>query len=298
VTDKIPVPPVGAAPATAEQFQISTQRPAVKFLSRGVQPPSQVYVTNQDVLTLFAASSQVPEQITITYRLLRADGELISGQFISPITGDGNLNVKSEPLAEGFLLSLAVRAKGATTRGQTFARLFLQNPSLGVVVPSYMLMADYVTTAMSAAYPGGRVLMPTEGPGWVHAVTRTDPLPGSELVISVPVNSRWRLNTLTCALTTSAIVAARKVGLDVFGPGQAVYVGGAGQTQGASAGFSYTWAAGVPAMFDGVSEVIQPLPDDFILPESATVQTSTFNLDAADQFSNITALVEEWLDNV
>ncbi len=109
MTDKIPVPPVGAAPATAEHFQVASQRPAVKFLSRGVQPPSQVYVTNQDVLTLLAASSQTAEAITVTYRLLRADGELISGQFIFPITGDNNLNVKSEPLAEGFLLSTARR---------------------------------------------------------------------------------------------------------------------------------------------------------------------------------------------
>ncbi len=298
MTDKIPVPPVGAAPATAEHFQVASQRPAVKFLSRGVQPPSQVYVTNQDVLTLLAASSQTAEAITVTYRLLRADGELISGQFIFPITGDNNLNVKSEPLAEGFLLSLAVQARGATTRGQTFARLFLQNPSLGVLVPSYMLMADYVTTAMSAAYPNGRVLMPTEGPGFVHGVAIAQPAAGTSIFIDVPNNVRWRLITAFGTLTTSAVGPARDVLLNIFANGLVIYDGGAGKTQPAGVGFSYTWAAGVPPMFDGVTEVIQPLPNDFILPPVANIEFNTFFLDAADQWTSGAVLVEEWLDNV
>jgi len=298
MTDKIPVPPLGAAPAVAEYFTLATQKPAVKFLSRGVQPPSQVYVTNQDVLTLFGATRQAGEQIIVTYRLLRADGELITGQFVAPILGDGNVAAQSEPLAEGFLLSLAVRAAVATTRGQTFARLFLQNPSLGTFIPSYMLMADYVTSVMSPAYPNGRVTMPTEGPGWTHAAAVANPLPGSEVHIAVPANVRWRLNTLVVTLSTNATVIGRVVGLDVFSPGGAVYVGGAGHVQNASAGALYTWAAGVPSVFDGVSNVIQSLPNDFMLPETATINTSTFFLQGTDAFTNATVLVEEWLNNV
>jgi hypothetical protein len=292
------VPPVGAAPAVAEYFSVATQKPAVKFLSRGVQPPSQVYVTNQDVLTLFAATRQPGEQITVTYRLLRADGELIAGQFIFPVLSDGNIGVQSEPLAEGFLLSLAVRAAAATTRGQTFARLFLQNPSLGVFVPSYMLMADYVTVAMSPAYPGGRVVMPTEGPGWVHTVAVANPPVQTEVQFLVPANVRWRLNTINCTLSTDANVINRLVGLTISAPGRAVYVGGAAQTQGASAGFVYTWAAGVPPVFDGVAEVIQSLPNDFFLPETAQVNTLTRQMQVGDRYTNATVLVEEWLNNV
>jgi hypothetical protein len=298
MTEKIPVPPLGAAPAVAEYFTLATQKPAVKFLSRGVQPPSQVYVTNQDVLTLFGATRQIGEQIIVTYRLLRADGELITGQFIVAILGDGNVAVQSEPLAEGFLLSLAVRAAVATTRGQTFARLFLQNPSLGLFIPSYMLMADYVTTAMSPAYPNGRVSMPTEGPGWVHAVAVANPPAQIETQFIVPGNVRWRLNTLICTLTTSATIINRIVGLTVSSPGRVEYTGGAGQVQGASAGFIYTWAAGVPAVFDGQAEVIQSLPNDFMLPETAVITTFTRNLQVGDQFTNATVLVEEWLNNV
>jgi len=298
VTDKIPVPPLGAAPATAEHFQIATQKPEIRFLSRGVQPPSQVYVTKQDVLTLFCASSQSIEVLTITYRLLRADGELVSGQFAVPVSGDMNINTHDEPLAEGFLLSLAVTARSAQTRGQTFARLFLRNISQGVFNPSYMLMADYVTTSMSSAYPGGRILQPTEGPGFVHSVAIPDAGVGNTPFIQVPINVRWRLITITATLTTSAVGVPRVVDLDIFAPTLLVYFGGAGKTQPLGVGYQYTWAAGVPPMFDGISSVVQPLPNDFILPPLALIELPTFFMDAADNWTNGAVLVEEWLDNV
>ena len=159
-----PVLPLGSQPDT-DNFQVYTQRPVVRFLKQGVQPPSQVYVTASDNIQVGCASSQVNEAVTITYRLLRADGELIEGQFIVHPPADRSIKVYSEDLAEGFLLSVSCKAAVATTRGQTFVRVFLTHPELGAGQPSYMLMADYVTTAMAPAHPNGRVLAPSEGPG-------------------------------------------------------------------------------------------------------------------------------------
>lgn len=298
MTDKTPVVPVGAAPATAEHFRIASQKPAVKFLSRGVQPPSQVYVgVNDDLFVLFASS--VPNEIiTIAYRLLRFDGEIVLGQFTLNVAATFTTFSYSEGLAEGFLLSMSVRSERATTRGRTFVRVFLSDPALKVGFPSQMLFADYVTFAMAPAHPNGRVLAPTEGPGHVYEVPFANTGAGNEINIVVPANARWRLNTITSTLTTSAVVGARRANLDAFAPGSAVYFGGAGQTQGASAGFIYTWAAGVPPMFDGVTSVTQPLPDDFILPPNAVIHTATGGLNAGDAWTNTVALVEEWLDNV
>lgn len=298
MTDKIPVPPVGAAPATAEHFQIATQKPAVKFLSRGVQPPSQVYVAISDALQVSAASTIDGETVTVSYRLLRVDSELVLGQFTVATGIVRTIGTHIEPLAEGFLLSVSCSAKLANTRGQTFARVFLGSPPLGAGQAAQVLFADYITTQISPAHPGGRVLAPTEGPGNVNGIRGQNPLAGFEVVFSSPSNTRWRLISLTATLTTSATAGNRIAGLDLFASGFAFLFGGANQAQGPSAGFIYTWGGGLQFLFDGISAVQEPSLNNLILPASSVIETATRNLKVDDQWTNATVLVEEWLDNV
>jgi hypothetical protein len=284
--------------APEEPFQIFTKKPDVRFLSRGVQPPSQVYVSVGDDIVVGGASSVAGETVTFSYRLLRFDGELVLGQFQLALPADRSLKVYRESLAEGFLLSVSCKAAAATTRGQTFVRVFLTDPALGAGQPSYMLMADYVTTAMAPAHPNGRVLSPPEGPGNLKAFIVGAPAPGADWQLTVPTNARWRIETVRADLATSAAAGNRtpRLFFGYGGPSSGSYAPIASQAPGTS----FTYAAANTTEYNTPASLTSawPLPANLVLLAGMTIQSTTIGLDAADQWSGIAVYVEEWLDNV
>jgi hypothetical protein len=288
----------GTVAATPEPFTFTRKPDGVSFLRRAVQPPSFVYVENEDDIAVACASSQTAETVTINYRLLRFDGQIIEGQFaVSPAS---NRTVKnySESLAEGFLLSVSARASVATTRGQTFLRVFLTSPAFGGNLPSYMLFADYVTTQMAPAHPNGRVLSPSESSGNLRIVTGSNPAAGADCQINVPTNARWRLQSFFCTLSAGAAVANRQPFIQIASGGFGVYtvpfnaVVTAGQ-------FAQLTAAPASLNVPSVGQFLfAPLPNDFKLIPVGTISTLTTAIQIADQYANVQMQVEEWLDNV
>lgn len=292
-----PVLPLGSQPDT-DNFQVYTQRPVVRFLKQGVQPPSQVYVTASDNIQVGCASSQVNEAVTITYRLLRADGELIEGQFIVHPPADRSIKVYSEDLAEGFLLSVSCKAAVATTRGQTFVRVFLTHPELGAGQPSYMLMADYVTTAMAPAHPNGRVLAPSEGPGNRRQILTSVPGPGSTWLATVPANARWIVRAFVASLTTDAVAGNRYIFTEVFASALIAFAGGADKVQAPSITCQYSGAPLTPNLSPVAVIGMLPLPPDLLMLAGDQIGTGSVGIDPGDQWSAASLDVEEWLDNV
>jgi len=284
---------------------ILTAKPGVRFLSQAVQPPSQVYVALNDVLRIVAASSQANEVLTVNYRLLLPSGTIVAGQSSLQVSSDRAINIHDEPLAEGFLLSVSCKAAAATTRGQTFARIFLTNPALGQGQPSNMLMADYVTTAMAPAHPGGRVLAPTEGPGWVHFGQIPNPTPGSDFIIQVANNARVRALGVGAFFSTSAVVANRVPQLKIGdGIGKTIFQSPTGVQIGANSGNTFFSASAgfggacvLPPPF-GIENGLWGFPNDCLLLPPAQIYTLTINLQAGDQWNAVDFLIEEWLDNV
>src|SRR5579864_5722224 len=119
-------PPGQPAPYKDGDYTPAVQSQVVSWQLKRLPPPSAVYITVDDVLRAAAASSQANEVVTISYRWIRAaDGKLDYGQFTIAPASDRSLKVQDQPLAEGFLLSVSCKAAVATTRGQTFVRLFL-----------------------------------------------------------------------------------------------------------------------------------------------------------------------------
>lgn len=289
--------PAGATP-DSEDFRVYTKAPLVKFLSRGVQPPSQVYVDTSDVLTVGCASSVAGEQVTISYRLLTAGGQLMKGQFTINPAADRSVAVKNEPMAEGFLLSVSCKAKVATTRGQTFVRVFLSDPALGAGFPSYMLMADYVTTAMAPAHPNGRQLAPVEGPGNPRGLRVFSPGGGLQIGFAVPTNARWRVNSAFAQLTTDAVVGNRHVGIQVISAGANVFVGWCPDVQPASTLRTYGASTFTATPLTDPATGMLPLPAGVVLLAGNSLNTITFGMDAADSWAEMDISVEEWLDNV
>jgi hypothetical protein len=297
MSDKIPVAQIGASPE--EPFKVYTSTPEIGFLRRGVQPPSTVYVDVGDDIQIGCASSQTNETVTVSYRLLRAvDGVIVLGQFAVHPKNDRSVQTYTESLTEGFLLSVSCQAAVATTRGQTFVRVFLTAPELGNGRPSYMLMADYVTTAMSPAHPNGRVLAPSEGPGWPHSVFGTAPLAGFQWAVTVPANARWAVRTGQSLFTTDAVVANRQTGIVAIQAGNQTFQGMGEVVIPASQSVvqSLSLLRNVPAAGSGIVWV--PLPKDLLLLGGDRLNSLTLNMDAGDSYLAPVLGVEEWLDNV
>ena len=279
--------------------KILTARPNVRFLSQAVQPPSQVYVQLEDVLRIAVASTLLSETVTLNYRLLLADGRIVSGQSSLAITAPRVLFIHDEPLAEGFLLSASCRATSASTRGQTFARVFLTNPVLGSGQPSYMLMADYVTTRMAPAHPNGRVLAPTEGPGVVGGINVPAPGAGADWSFTFPTNSRHEVYSLLCSLTTGVAAGNRIARFDFNASG----VGVVHRFQSitavppSSTRFFVVAAPGTYTPSAGDTDQI-PMPRVVQALGGDSISSVTTGLAAGDQWSAALMSVTFWIDNV
>lgn len=284
-----------------ETFVSSSARPDVRFLSQAVQPPSVVYVEQTDVLRIAAASSQANESLTVSWRLLLPNGDIVLNQASLAVPATRTIAIHDEPMAEGFLLSVSCRAATATTRGQTFARIFLTDPDLGAGQPSYMLMADYVTTAMAPSHPNGRVLAPSEGPGNIIATSISNPLPGAEWTITVPTNARWRLMGLRAIFTTDATVGSRNFRISTVSGGNVVWQVGESKPNAGITNQVYM-GPGATRADDALTVALNadgfPYPIDNRLLTGAQIGSLTTFVGPADAWTAISAYVEEWLDNV
>lgn len=292
------IPPLGGPSPAEDAFKVYTLKSDVRFLSKAVQPPSYVYVDPNDVLQVAVASNVGTEVVTVSYRLLRADGELILGQFQVSAFIPRVIFTHQEPLAEGFLLSVSCKAASAFSRGQTFVRVFLTDQSLGAGQPSYMLMADYVTTAMAPAHPNGRVLAPSEGPGWRHDTQTTPPGPGANVAFIAPVGSRMKFISAQLSIVTSAAPGNRIFLINytagggftmqtcveqVIAPSQSIVIGVSTVRNIPAAGSNLLWA---------------PCPADYVMIAGDLVETGCTGLQPTDQISGWSIAIEEWLDNV
>jgi hypothetical protein len=289
--------PLGTTP-TSDTFVVESVKPNVGFLKRGVQPPSNVYIETSDQLIVGVATSAIGEVLTVSYRILRYDGIVIHGQFTISPPSTRTVTIHAEPLTEGFLLSMSCKAAVATTRGQTFVRAFLTKPSLGAGQPSYMLMADYVTTAMAPAFPNGRNITPVEGPGNPRSISVTPPAAGADWLLRVPVNARWKVRALTATLSASAAVANRFPSFALSSAGNTVSDSGTLVALTANQSVIYNGMAipspaTRPTFFDILS-----IPPDLSLLANDLIQSNTVAIQAFDQWTGISVAVEEWLDNV
>lgn len=281
----------------------AAQSQVVSWQLKRLPPPSSLYVTVDDALRVAAASSQANEVVTVSYRLLRAaDGKIIYGQFTVAPASDRSIAVNEQPMAEGFLLSVSCKAAVATTRGQTFVRLFLNPKTLGAGQPGLMMMADYVTTRMAPGFPNGRALAPSEGPGNPLVLLITQPGAGADWAATVPSNARWKLRCGRAVLATDAVAANRYASLVIqAAPGGLAIVyqvsdPGAPIVAGDNKTLSFG-AASVP-LLAGQPLRVWNIPPGVLMLAGWSVASSTAGLDAGDQWSLVRIEVEEWLDNV
>jgi hypothetical protein len=296
-------PPSGQpAPMKPGDFTPAGNARVVSWQVKRLAPPTAVYVQVDDVLRVAAASSQTNEVVTVSYRWLRAaDGTVDYGQFTVAPAADRSIKITDQPMAEGFLLSVSCKAAIATTRGQTFVRLFLNPKALGAGQPGYMLMADYVTTAMAPGHPNGRILAPSEGPGTLRTVQLGLQPAGLDWTVAVPLNARWRHIATLADLQTAGGGVARQVGINVNPAGAFVWTLFAPGTQAGGITTAYHLSAQsaiYTAATATMTTMLVPLPPELVLLAGGSISSQTTGILAGDQWFQINVLVEEWLDNV
>jgi hypothetical protein len=274
----------------------------VSWQTKRLAPPSSLYVQVDDVLRVAAASSQTNEVVTVNYRWLRAsDATVQYGQFTVAPGANRTISVTDQPMAEGFLLSVSCNAAVATTRGQTFVRLFLNPKALGAGQPGYMLMADYVTTAMAPGHPNGRVVAPSEGPGNVVGVQLGIQPNGVDWTLTVPTNARWRIMSLLVALQTTPGGVNRQLTPTITTNAGTMFDRFISGSQAGGTQFFYNFSElpmEINTASGGQTTVITPIPPGLILPSGSFMKPGTQNLLANDQWFLFNVQVEEWLDNV
>lgn len=263
-------------------------------------PPSNLYVTRDDFLTGTLASSLTGEVVTINYRLLRAaDGVIVPGQFTTNILVPYSVTVPtSEPLAEGFLLSVTASAAQANTRGQTWCRLFLNRSAATFTQQSYALMADYVTSFGAQGFPGGQIKAPTDGTGNLVAYTVANPAAGANWSFAPNTLTRFKVRNVRAVFTTSATVANRIALLQLNRGGTIVAQLAPTAVQPASVAEGYTAINGALSVAALTNQLYWPLPADFTITPSDSLSVNTTGIQAADQWSAIAVDGEEWLEYV
>lgn len=274
----------------------------VSFAVNNVPPPVELYIGVDDALVIQGATTQVSEVITVNVRLLLPNGRIEDNQFtINPPSTRAVLR-KAFTLAEGFLLSASASAGNATTRGQTFCRIYLQRGASGTGQPGQVLFSDYVTQFLAPAYPFGPQRSPSEGTGNLINVGVGNPGAGADWIKPLPVNTRWRIQSIFALLTASAAVANRQVSIILQNSAASMWQAVSIANQTASQATAYSFGAITPYVPSNPLIQVIPIPPGFILGNisglSAQILTSTLNIQAADQWTQMALYVEEWLDNV
>lgn len=285
---------------TPGALAVSSSR--ISFAFQGVQPPSILYVDVDDNIVISAASNQGGETVTVNVRMLLPDGRIEDMQYLVSPASTRAVSSTRQRLAQGYIISISALALVANTRGQTFARISIQRSASGSGQPAQMLFADYVTTLATSAYPNGRVLAPTEGPGWIHGTAQSPPAAGADFVFNSANNQRIKIRSVLIPFVASAAVANRQVEIEILHNTNIV------MRLSAPANITAGQTAFVNLL--PLDPYVGILTNDFIIPiplELAfggftggvgTLQSVTTGIQAGDQWGSLNMLVEEWLENV
>jgi hypothetical protein len=272
------------------------------FLLKGIPPPSALYIERDDVLILEGVSNVGGDTITVNLRIFSVDNVIVPMQLKAVLPSNESLGTFSLPLVEGFLLSASALAGTATTRGQTFIRAFLNRGAFSVGQPGQLLFADYVTNQVSAGYPGGRFLSPTEGPGFLTGFPVTNPGNGLDWALNVIGGERWKVRSFNATLTTSATVANRQPQVKINDLGNNLFFGNPSGNIPASTVAQVTGSAAPQFAATVTTDIMVPIPPDLYLTGTPgalmTIGVVTAGLQAGDAWSNIRLMLERWLDNV
>lgn len=259
-------------------------------------PPVAMALTGNDRGLITAFNSVAGVTVSIFGRVLGTDGKLHEiQQDFAPAATRAAVTQSWEP-GDGFLLSLMVTVSGTVKRGQCYVRVDLQRGLQTAPLIYDTLIADYVYTGYRPFWPFGRTSPPTEGPGMLRSIQVTNPAAGADWNQTVPTGARWRVLTGNFLFTASAAVANRFPAI-IFDDGVNELYATAWDNA-VTAGTAPRVSLGPQryvATNDGNSQAIAYI-GNLALFAGWRVRSLTTAIQAADQWSAINLLVEEWIE--
>lgn len=285
--------PVDKSPA-----RIITTSPEVTFQLHNVSPPSSLYITENDFISVICKNLLVGITVIIRTRILRKDGVIqYSDDAFVPAT-DGSPSTLQIRLTEGYLLGIAFSSTGTNPiRGQTYIECQLGHGNITGGKTFYPLCSNYLLIQNFCGWPGVPFTAAVDGAGNIRDIAGTTPALGAEFNEVVPTNRRWRLQALHNSLNTSATVANRQPRLVIDDGVNVWYTSPALANVTAGTIIQFNWGAGTSA-FSGV-EGTQNLtvPSPTTLMAGWRLRSSTAGLQAGDAWGAPIYSVEEWVED-
>jgi len=136
------------------------------------------------------------------------------------------------------------------------------------------------------------------GQSYIETVVGADPAAGAEATITVPAGESWILRSFALTLVTAIAVATRQVTLRITDGTSELAAAIAGDTQIESLTRDYVFAVGGAAFASTArptgNTVIGAALPELTLPPGSVIETLTDAIQAADDFSVPTLLVEKF----
>lgn len=261
--------------------------------------PGLVYITLQDRLLVSIANlntATTPHALSL--RIMRPDGVLVLMSF-APAAGNGSFSQSIFDLVEGFLLdaTLTGASTGASTGAYGLVALFRgQSVANGVV--EHVLCKGYYNGTVPLCYPFSTQERTVPGQGIINSVQIANPPAGSAFSHTVGVGLRERVLSLSFLFTSAVAVATREVVIIVTDGVNTVGQFPANISQAASLAIQYTASAAPYGSAIIANEGQIALPPDLRLAAGFTLNGTAANIQAADQFSAIFMLTEQFFYNV
>lgn len=259
-------------------------------------PPVAMRLTGNDRGLLTAFNSVTGAVVSLFSRILTFDGKLVEvQQDFTPAATRAAVTQSWEP-GDGYLLSLMLQTTSTVRRGQLYCRVDLQRGLQAVPLVYATLINDYVHLGYRPTWPFGKQISPTEGPGVLRSVNIANPAAGADWSVTVPTGARWSIRGGTFTFVAGA-AAGNRFARIVFDDGAVIlHNTGLDQTLVATNArvMSLAPVEYVPVADANDAFVLAPLP----MPLFAgwRMRSTTSGILAADQWSNIQMLVEEWIE--
>lgn len=284
--------------ADPKSSEITSRPPLVGFIREDAATPGLVYIGRNDRLFIRSHSSEKTEGYALGGRLLRPDGEIVPFLLTHTSADSTDKAVQAFELAEGWLLSVTVTPVGTTPPyGQNFCEVGILRGRTADQQVLKVLVRDYVTTALSLGWPGGRQIASVDGPGNIRALVSADPVAGAELTATVGADQVWRLVAVRITLVTSAVAGNRFPRLELFDGTNVLWRSHPHDAHPASTTRTYNWARGsdfVAAVAAGEHQNVIP---DVRLFGGWLFRTSTDGIDAGDNYGTAAVTIESWVQD-
>jgi hypothetical protein len=281
----------------SEKVRVPSPLEGVEFLSKGIPPPSNVYLSKDDSLFITVYNGAPSASCVARGRLLLANGEVKPIEFTVRPTSDYIPATRYFPLGEGFLLNLTAFGAGSIGQNGMFAIIGIARGLSSSAVQHTLLLSGYLSSQTFMGWPGNVNKSSFEGPGYVRGVTGTDPAAGTDWAEQGPSGLLWRLVSIRATLTADANAANRRVRFRIHAGGSVFFSAAAPIVQTANQTKTYVIAQGTPfETSPDVTVVGLPLPSGLNMPTSYSFDVVTENLQAGDDWSDLQYMVEEWIN--